>query len=102
MWLSQQTRPDLAFAVSKAAQRSHCATIGDLQQLQKLAKHAHDTADKCLVLRRGAVDPWSCTVVGFGDAAWASKKFVAQVNDNLSDLSTIAELDDGASALLRP
>ncbi len=75
-WLAQQSRPDIAVAVNKLAQRVEKATgtIQDLMQATGVARQVLKTLDRCLVIRRGVFDPKNLALVSFGDASFASSE----------------------------
>ncbi|CAE8684988.1 unnamed protein product, partial [Polarella glacialis] len=52
LWLATQTRPDLGFAVSRAAQWFAQATVADLLQLNSLIKQAQQHSAAKLTFRR--------------------------------------------------
>ena len=71
-WLAQQTRPDIAVAVNRSAQRVEKATIQDFMQANAIARQILKTLDRCIVIRRGVFDPENLALVSFGDASFAS------------------------------
>ncbi|CAE8634312.1 unnamed protein product, partial [Polarella glacialis] len=72
LWLATQTRPDLGFAVSHAAQRFSAAKVSDLLQLNSLIKQAQLHSSVCLTFRRGLLDLSRATVLAYGDSAFAN------------------------------
>ena len=72
MWLSGQTRPDLGFVTSAAAQRTMKATVSDIKSLNRAVELAHQHAGEGIVFRRGVVDMKGAAIVSFGDSAFAN------------------------------
>ena len=72
MWLGTQTRPDLVCDINLCAQRRSGTTVADAKKLNKLAGRARDTAERGIMLRRGAVDLTHCVVLNFSDASFAN------------------------------
>ncbi|CAE8625872.1 unnamed protein product [Polarella glacialis] len=72
LWLATQSRPDLAFEVSKAAQLFSTATVQTLLQLNPQIKHAMTEPSLGITIRRGLIDLRTASVVAYGDSAFAN------------------------------
>jgi hypothetical protein len=72
LWLAQQSRLDLCVGVSLLARRTTKATVEDAQALNRLAKLAREGASHHVCLRRNLLDVSKCTVLCYGDAAFAN------------------------------
>lgn len=72
MWLTTQTRPDLGFVTSAAAQRTTRATVSDIKSLNRAVAIAHEHAGEGIVFRRGVVNMETAAIVAFGDSAFAN------------------------------
>ena len=75
-WLSGQTRPDIAVATNKCAQRITKAVVKDLIDCNTIGKQVLETPDLGLTINRGVFDMHNYMVLCFGDAAFANAETV--------------------------
>ena len=66
-WLSNMTRPDISFTVSKLSANVTSATIADIKEVNKLIKHVKETSSQ---LRFPVLDCTSIQVIGYADASF--------------------------------
>ena len=74
LWLSVQTRPDLAFDVSYWASHAATATRDTFLQLNKCVRRAKQQADLNLVYRKVVANWGDLRCYGFSDAGEGSRK----------------------------
>ena len=72
LWLSLNTRFDIAGAVSLCAQKTCSATWSDVKSLNNVSKYTRNTASLGVTYRRNVVDIRKCVLVGFGDSSFAN------------------------------
>ena len=71
LWLAQQTRPDIAYAVSAAGRRAASPSQRNLQMLEHVLNYVHQSKSKRLVFDCSA-HPHRVDLTAFTDSDWAS------------------------------
>ena len=66
-WLSNMTRPEISFTVSKLSANVTSATIADIKEANKLIKYVKETSSQ---LRFPVLDCTSIQVIGYADASF--------------------------------
>ena len=74
LWLSGQTRPNLAAEVNLLAQRVARATVNDLAEINGCVRRAKSVMHVGIVLKQNTTKLKDSVAVAFGDAAFANAK----------------------------
>jgi len=72
LWLALHSRPDIGYKTNKTAQLTEHAVVPDLISLNKLVLATQSTGDRGIVIPHCAVDMKTCSVLAYGDSAFAN------------------------------
>jgi Reverse transcriptase (RNA-dependent DNA polymerase) len=70
-WLTNGTRPDLAFVTQRLAQGQHKNTLGHLNAMKKAYRYLHGTRDLSLCFNGKGIDPHNIDFCVYADASHA-------------------------------
>jgi len=71
-WLASQSRPDIAFEVNRAAQKTTRATVSDIQNMNTIVDYLKNHIDFVITVPRGRVDVMRSTIITYGDSSFAN------------------------------